>query len=229
MSIPDQPNAELAAEIMTMRKRLAETEEENRRLQQAIQGTSMIGNVNSEQFLSIIMDNMVDMVNMLDANGVFNFVSPSHERILGYKAAEMIGTNAFEYLHPEDRERVVYSFINSLTTGIAHGTFRFRHRDGSYVWLEASSNLTCDSEGLFAGVVVGGKDITKRKEAVGTMAGGIQPLYSETAPLPGAGRCDPGCPRQAEVSLTPFFALQISRRSIRIDAHEEPKKGANRH
>jgi PAS domain S-box-containing protein len=118
-----------------------------------------------EQFLRIILDNMVDMVNMLDTNGVFSFATPSHERILGYKPEEMIGTNAFEYLHPEDRERVVCSFINSLTTGIAHEIFRFRHKDGHYVWLEASSNLTYDREGLYTGVVVGSKDITKRKEA----------------------------------------------------------------
>ncbi len=189
MSIPDQPNVELVAEIMTLRKRLAETEEENQRLQQAGRGISMASNADeeryrlivetanericqsdlklkkSEQLLKIIMDNMVDMVNMLDANGVYNFASPSHERILGYKPEEMIGTNAFEYLHPEDKERVVSSFINSLTTGITHETFRFRHKDGRYVWLEASSNLTYDSRGIFAGVVVGGKDVTKRKKA----------------------------------------------------------------
>ncbi|MFA5182839.1 MAG: PAS domain S-box protein [Syntrophales bacterium] len=120
---------------------------------------------NSEQFLRIIMDNMVDMVNMLDANGIFYFVSPSHERILGYRPEEMIGTNAYEYLHAEDKERVVSSFINSLATGIAHEIFRFRHKDGRYMWLEASSNLIYDSQGIFAGVVVGSRDVTKRKEA----------------------------------------------------------------
>lgn len=117
------------------------------------------------QSLSIIMDNMADMVNMLDINGIFSFATPSHERILGYKPEELIGTNAFEYLHPEDRELVVSSLIKSISTGIAHETFRFRHKNGGYLWLEASSNLTYDSQGLFNGIVVGGKDVTEEKEA----------------------------------------------------------------
>jgi PAS domain S-box-containing protein len=111
------------------------------------------------------MDSMVDMVNMLDLNGIFYFISPSHTQILGYSPEEMIGTNAFAYLHPDDKERVVAAFGNCLSDGIAHEIFRFRHKDGRYVWLDASAKLTGDSQGFFTGVVVGGRDISKRKEA----------------------------------------------------------------
>lgn len=56
-----------------------------------------------------------DIVTALDANGTFQYASPSVERILGHDPADLVGEYAFEYVHPEDRERVVEVFAQSVT------------------------------------------------------------------------------------------------------------------
>ncbi|HAJ26482.1 MAG TPA: hypothetical protein DCG53_04430 [Syntrophus sp. (in: bacteria)] len=56
MSIPDRTHAELVAEIMTLRKHLAETEEDNRRLQQRCQDIKAIGAGEDEKYGLIAVD-----------------------------------------------------------------------------------------------------------------------------------------------------------------------------
>jgi PAS domain S-box-containing protein len=48
-----------------------------------------------------------DVFTVLDADGTIRYQSPSIERVLGYKPEELLGKNAFNYVHPEDLEPVV--------------------------------------------------------------------------------------------------------------------------
>src|SRR4051794_23003122 len=51
---------------------------------------------------------------VLDAEGALRYVSPAVERILGYRPEELIGTLAWDYVHPEDLDRVANSFVMTL-------------------------------------------------------------------------------------------------------------------
>ena len=42
------------------------------------------------------------MVTILDGEGVITYQSPSSFQVIGYQTAELVGTNAFERVHPED-------------------------------------------------------------------------------------------------------------------------------
>ena len=48
------------------------------------------------------MRNASDVITVLDADGTIRYDSPAVERVLGYKPEERIGTNALDYLHPND-------------------------------------------------------------------------------------------------------------------------------
>lgn len=116
--------------------------------------------------LRLITDNMLDMLSFVSADAVFQYVSPSHQRILGYAPEDLLGRNAFEFFHPEDVAPVTAAFaagINGRTAGRVE--FRHRHADGHYVWLEAVGRPFFDEHGSVAGVVVNGRDITERKQA----------------------------------------------------------------
>jgi PAS domain-containing protein len=51
---------------------------------------------------------------ILDAEGALRYVSPAVERILGYRPEELVGTLAWDYVHPEDLDRVANSFVMIL-------------------------------------------------------------------------------------------------------------------
>ncbi len=119
----------------------------------------------SEKRFRSLVQNSSDIITILEGEGTISYESPSIERILGYEVEELIGKNAFEYVHPEDRETVESVFAAALQTSGDAVTleFRFRHANGSWVTLEAvGRNLLSDP--AVAGFVVNSRDITQRKQ-----------------------------------------------------------------
>jgi PAS domain S-box-containing protein len=120
----------------------------------------------SENDLRRITGNIRDLVLELDLTGIYRYASPSFEYVLGYKPDELIGTNAFDLIHPDDLGQVMKVFAASIRQ-IAPGRaeFRYRHADGHYMWMEANGNILQDQNGNLFGAVIGSRDITDRKEA----------------------------------------------------------------
>jgi PAS domain S-box-containing protein len=107
-----------------------------------------------------------DIITIMDPNGTIVYQSPAIERLLGYRVEELIGANAFEYIHPEDVDRVLGIFIQTLKSGGVSPLveFRFRHADGSWRHLEAIGNSLLEDANV-GGMVVNSRDITERKRA----------------------------------------------------------------
>lgn len=145
--------ASTIARDISERKR---SEEELRRSRQALQESEL-------RFRSLVQ-NSSDIISILDADGTIRYESPSIERILGYRPEELIGKNAFEFVHSDDRQRVINIFQEHLPTrgSISPVELRFRHRDGSWRTLEATGNNLLHEAGV-AGIVVNSRDITERK------------------------------------------------------------------
>ncbi len=119
-----------------------------------------------ERFRSLIQ-NASDLITILEEDGTIRYESPTIERILGYHPEERIGKNAFDYLHPDDEERVKDSFVEALdNSGKVRPPveFRLRHKDGSWRHMETTrTNLLQDP--AVKGVVANSRDITERKRA----------------------------------------------------------------
>ncbi|NPU84488.1 MAG: PAS domain S-box protein [Syntrophaceae bacterium] len=111
--------------------------------------------------LRTILENMIDVVVILDLNGVFRSVSPSVRCMLGYAPADMIGTVSFDYLFPDDRERVAWTFLRTLESERQMEWFRFRHADGRFIWLETVARAVRDGNRL-RGIVVSARDVSDR-------------------------------------------------------------------
>jgi len=148
----------LIQELASLKQRITE-------LEQSESGHKQVEEVlkRSQIRLNTILDNMGDLVAVFDFNGIVKFVTPSYQRILGYGEDELIGRNAFEYIHPDDREQVMRSFARVLESGNEREIFRFCHRDGQYIWFEGVGRIMRNEEGSVEGVVVGCRDITERK------------------------------------------------------------------
>jgi PAS domain S-box-containing protein len=120
--------------------------------------------IRREKYFRALSDNSLDIVTLLNSEGVFQFNSPSVKRVLGYEPAELLGKSAFAVCHPDDVASVIRAFQHGLKHPEETVTleFRFRHRDGSWVYLEATGqNRLADPD--IAAVVINSRDITARK------------------------------------------------------------------
>lgn len=55
----------------------------------------------SERWLLSVLQNTSDVVTIVDADGTLRYVSPSIERMFGYRPEELVGTLAFDHVHHE--------------------------------------------------------------------------------------------------------------------------------
>lgn len=105
-----------------------------------------------------------DIVSALDADGTFQYVSPSVESLLGFEPADLLGEDAFEHVHPDDRDRVVEVFRESIAGETTNPTveYRLERADGDYLWVESVGSNRLDDSGV-GGYVVNTRDVSDRK------------------------------------------------------------------
>ncbi|MFP4047034.1 MAG: PAS domain S-box protein, partial [Bacteroidales bacterium] len=80
-----------------------------------------------QEFSRLILDNIKDMVSVLDTEGKFVYVSPSHKYYLGYEPEELIHRDALSYLHPDEAESLKAIFNQTQNNiGLEAREFRFK-------------------------------------------------------------------------------------------------------
>ncbi len=73
-----------------------------------------------EKYFRALTENALDIVTILNPQGVFAYNSPSVKRVLGYEPQDLAGQSAFALIHPEDLPRVLQGFDYGLTTSRPH-------------------------------------------------------------------------------------------------------------
>jgi two-component system cell cycle sensor histidine kinase/response regulator CckA len=93
-------------------------------------------------------------------------VSDNIERLLGFTVEESSSRDWWvRNLHPEDRERVLKTFDNSLTQDGYSMDYRMLHKDGTYRWVEDNNRVLRDADGKVNFMVGVWIDISGRKQA----------------------------------------------------------------
>ena len=101
-----------------------------------------------------------NLLGIADLHGVCQKLNPAWEKAMGYATGELEGRQCTELFHPDDRQAAI-DVLTDIAAGKAVSDFvaRFRHRDGSYRFLEWSA---AGHDGL---VYAAAHDITERREA----------------------------------------------------------------
>lgn len=139
----------------------------------------------SEEQFRLIAENITDLIAVLDLEGRRLYSSPSYGRILG-DVESLRGTDSFQEIHPDDRERVREIFRETVRTGTGQrAEFRFVTRDGAVRFIESQGSVIRNERGEADKIVVVSRDITEKRklelqflrsqrmESIGTLAGGI--------------------------------------------------------
>ena len=147
--------------VPSVNRALQEAEEitERKRLRKVLQ--------ESEKLYRLLAENTNDMITRHLPDGKYLYVSPACRTLFGYEPEELIGTNAFEQMHPEDVKRIITITQEAVRTGGSNvAQYRHRTKDGQYIWVETvgkivKNKITGDIEDIICVV----RDITDRKQA----------------------------------------------------------------
>ncbi len=120
----------------------------------------------SERRFRALTENSADGIALLDAEGAICYESPASLQTLGYSVGELVGTNVLTLIYPDDIQSV-----SQLLSALVEkpGTpmtiqFRFRHKEGTWCWLEATGNNLLAEPSVQA-IVVNYREISERKQA----------------------------------------------------------------
>jgi PAS domain S-box-containing protein/putative nucleotidyltransferase with HDIG domain len=121
-----------------------------------------------EEKYRLIFENVTDVINVIDADLKFSGVSPSVERILGYKPQEFIGRSASDiqnFIAPESFAQALED-IRLVLGGetVAGRIYRFIAKDGTTKYGEVNGSPVI-RDGKVIGLISVARDITDRKLA----------------------------------------------------------------
>ncbi|WP_029038812.1 PAS domain-containing protein [Salinimicrobium xinjiangense] len=114
----------------------------------------------SEQKFRALVQEGSDLIGILNIEGYYSFVSENYKNILGFDPEDLIGKNAFHFIHPEDWERVKHQFYQlKEQKQVKISPFRFMNKAGEYRWAQTTAtNLLNDP--AVQGIVANSRDVT---------------------------------------------------------------------
>lgn len=118
----------------------------------------------NEELFHMLAEHSLDALIIGDLNGKYIYTSPSMKRIFGYELADLVDRNAMELFHPEDLSANVER-MKMLAEGknLPLIEFRFRKKNGDYVWCETAIKAAKTKQGDNRLVIVA-RDISERRK-----------------------------------------------------------------
>ncbi len=116
----------------------------------------------TEDVYETVIKNILDVVFIVDSNGIIKFVSPS-VRNYGYSEEEVVGRHFLEFLHPEDRREFAEVFKERFEGKEDFHEYRLLTKNGEVRYCQSTSKVVRFEDGT-VGLVGIVRDITERKK-----------------------------------------------------------------
>lgn len=121
----------------------------------------------NEEKYRLITEHSSDLVSVIDKEGSFHYLSPSHTALLGYQLSVLQSSRLFQLVHPDDRQPLAAELkllaakkkVSSLLE------FRLRTSRNKYKDMETRMNSILTKDGEVTSFVLAMRDITERKES----------------------------------------------------------------
>jgi len=113
-----------------------------------------------------MISNISDVIAVMDKDGTLKYKSPNIEKWFGWQPEDLVGTDGWLTVHPDDLERIQKEFFTLLDKDNSVETveYRYKCKDGSYKLIALTAvNLTNDP--IISGVLMNYRDITESKRA----------------------------------------------------------------
>ncbi len=124
----------------------------------------------SETKYRTIIRQLSDLIVIVDDKGIIRYISPAGIRMLGYTSEEMLGTNIFGYVYPDDVGHALTEMGKTLVEDIPEDilpdlvTFRILDSRGEVVTVEGVGRNAFDNEAV-KGIILTFRDVSRQKAA----------------------------------------------------------------
>lgn len=128
----------------------------------------------SEARYRLLAENSNDVISRHSPESHLLYVSPACLTLLGYSADALVEQPMLSFVHPDDQAEVRQQFqaIVEVDAEITPYTYRVRHHDGEYLWLETLSRaVRDDATGTVTEIISVSRDVTERRAASDLLSG----------------------------------------------------------
>ena len=125
-----------------------------------------LARVGRDETTRALFEHSTDVVLVGDSDGIIHYVSPSLERITGYRPEQMLGTWVRDYVHPDDLQAMVEGIARGFadTGSQAEVEIRVRFADGEWHWAEETISDRTEDPAV-GGIVINIRDISTVRAA----------------------------------------------------------------
>lgn len=189
----------------------------------------------SEDKFRTYVEHSADVISIIDDHYNVEYNSPNNEFVFGYGPEENVGISSIEMLHPADQPKLkaVFDVLETYPDEIMTVEFRFKHKNGNWVWIESNlRNVVKKGEKPY--FIVNSRDNTQRKTIVLIPAENPNPLLrvdydlnviyaNESALALGDDMINDNrlVPKRAITFLKKFIKSPALKREIKIRIHDK--------
>lgn len=120
----------------------------------------------SESKYRLIAENTSDLIVVMDKDHSINYLSPSHELVLGYDESEWERNALCQFIHPDDiapfHNTINQMFVQKESLSIE---FRMKHKLGYWIDFESRCMPVSGEKNRIEHIVIVSRDISERKKA----------------------------------------------------------------
>ncbi len=125
----------------------------------------------SEERFRLLVKNSSDIIAVIDVDGIVKYVSPAEESVSGFSSAELTGKSIGEIIHPEDMERTLLAFRETIAHPEKTHRVQCRHIHKTRGWVPVEIvGQSFLAEPAVKGVIVSVRDVTERRQTEEEMA-----------------------------------------------------------
>ncbi len=120
-----------------------------------------------EKLFKTLIENSTDVFAIIDENAICNYISPSIEKLFGYKEQEILGNDGEERIHPDDRDRVLNRFKSlalDKPKAVDIIVFRYKSKEGKFHHVECVCQNQLNNP-VVRGIIVNFRNIDDRIRA----------------------------------------------------------------
>ena len=120
----------------------------------------------SEAKFRLIANNTKDLICLHTYDAKYIYISPAIETLTGYAANELLHKSVAPWVHKEDRRtsfEIWNKMLKTKTPDVLE--YRFKHKQGHWVWVESHLFPVYEEDGTLRHVQVNTRDVTERKQS----------------------------------------------------------------
>lgn len=122
--------------------------------------------INAHNIQKKIIDNTSDVIAYYNSEEELVYISPSIYQLTGYTQEEIIQMQQLNLSHPEDKDRIEALLKNDIASSLTQNrfTYRIKHKDGSFNWVEVVSRRNYDENGNLLEAILNFRSIQEQVE-----------------------------------------------------------------